>query len=116
MALTKARELRQRMTDAELLLWRRLRSRQVLGCKFRRQHQIGPFIVDFVCLEKKLVVEVDGSQHLENSSYDNSRTHFLEERSYCVARFWNHDVLLHTEYVLDRIAEYLESPSPQPSP
>jgi very-short-patch-repair endonuclease len=102
----KARQLRKNLTDAERLLWAKLRRRQLENCKFRRQHPIGNFIVDFVCLDKKLVIEVDGGQHLDNP-YDDRRTHWLEEQGYKVLRFWNHDVLAKTDAVLQAIHDAL---------
>lgn len=68
------------MTDAELALWRRIRYRQILGLKFRRQHPIGPYIVDFVCLERKLVIEIDGGQHMEQAAADGARSACLQSR------------------------------------
>lgn len=72
-----ARELRKNMTDAERIIWYYLRDRRLSGWKFRRQHPIGPFIVDFICIEKKLIVEVDGGQHNLNSEIDIKRTEYL---------------------------------------
>ena len=100
------RQLRKNMTDAERALWFRLRSRQVEGHKFRRQHPIGPYVVDFVCLEQRLVVEVDGSQHMDNP-HDESRTRWLNAEGYKVLRFWNNEVLLETDAVLEVIQEAL---------
>lgn len=88
-----SRDLRRNMTDAERKLWQRLRSRQVEGQKFRRQHPIGPYVVDFVCLEARLIVEVDGGQHANRLPYDRCRTEWLEARGFRVLRFWNHEVL-----------------------
>lgn len=88
-----ARDLRRDMTDAERLLWRHLRRRQVEGLKFRRQHPIGCFIVDFVCIEAALVIEVDGGQHGERQEQDAARTIWLNRQGYRVLRFWNNDVL-----------------------
>ena len=75
---TAAKDLRQLTTDAEQRLWRRLRNRQVCGAKFRRQHPLPPYVVDFVCLENKLIIEADGGQHLERQAQDEKRTAFLE--------------------------------------
>ena len=99
------------MTDAEMCLWYRLRSHQVNGHKFRRQHRIGPFVVDFVCLEKRLIIEVDGSQHIDNAE-DVKRTCWLEREGYSVIRFWNNDVLQHTDNVVERIADILDETPP----
>lgn len=100
-----ARELRQNMTLAERRLWQYLRSRQLNGIKFRRQQTIGSYIVDFVCMEHRLVVELDGGQHAEQIEYDNKRTEFLNSQGYRVVRFWNNEVLQQTEVVLDKIVE-----------
>jgi very-short-patch-repair endonuclease len=106
-----ARKLRQNSTDAEFLLWNRLRSRAVGGCKFVRQEPIGRFIVDFVCRERRLIVEVDGGQHADNTS-DKVRDEWLACRGYRVLRFWNNDVLKNTDGVLETIAAALHSESP----
>jgi len=113
-----ARVLRKRMTDAERRLWRHLRDRQLGGWKFRRQHPVGPYIVDFICLEKKVVIEVDGGQHAENEEADGRRSAYLEKLGYHILRFWNNEVLQETEAVLTTIFERLnEAPAPpHPSP
>ena len=97
------RKLRQTMTDAERLLWQALRSRQMSDHKFSRQHPFDNFILDFVCLEKKLVIEVDGGQHGENQDLDNVRTEKLVSAGFRVLRFWNHEVLYQFEAVKERI-------------
>lgn len=108
-----ARQLRSQQTDAERALWRHLRGRNIDACKFRRQEVIGEFIVDFVCLDRKLIVEVDGSQHMQQSVADQSRTAGLERRGYRIIRFWNHEILCEIEAVLERIAaELIDSPHP----
>ena len=110
----KARTLRKRFTDAELKLWRHLRGRQIGGEKFRRQHPLGRYVVDFVCLEKKLVVEVDGGQHAA-SEYDKERTIWLESEGFRVIQFWNNEVLGDIGIVLEVIYwELKSSPSPWP--
>ncbi|MDR6989970.1 DUF559 domain-containing protein [Luteimonas sp. 3794] len=107
-----ARQLRRESTDAERLLWFHLRDRR-LGVKFRRQQPVGPFIVDFLSVEARLIVELDGSQHDEG--IDASRTCFLERRGYRVLRFWNHDALVRTESVLEVIlASVALTPTPLP--
>ncbi len=111
-----ARQLRRQQTDAERQLWRVLRDRQLQGFKFRRQHPIGCYIVDFCCLERKLVVELDGGHHLLQSEADQCRTDFLVNRGYQVLRFWDHEVLIESETVLEQVLRTLQSPSPQPSP
>jgi adenine-specific DNA-methyltransferase len=105
MSTERARELRKNATDAEQRLWRRLRDRQLLGLKFRRQHRIGPYIADFYCDECRLVIELDGGQHADAVTYDTRRTRYLEGTGLVVARFWNNDVLGNTEGVLTRICE-----------
>jgi very-short-patch-repair endonuclease len=109
--LTKrARELRSAMTDAERVLWRVLRSRQ-FGVRFRRQAPIGAYIVDFACLERKLVIEVDGGQHAE-SERDRDRDLWLQDRGFRVLRFWNHEVLTNAAGVASVILEALQGPPP----
>ena len=100
----RARELRQRMTPAEKALWQHLRNRQLHGLKFRRQHPVDRFIVDFYCAAKHLVVEVDGDIHEEQSEQDAARDAFLQERGYRVLRFRNEEVLNDIKAVLERIA------------
>jgi adenine-specific DNA-methyltransferase len=116
-----ARALRKQMTDAERLLWRHLRNRELGGWKFKRQYPVGPFIVDFICVEKNIVIEVDGGQHAENEALDLQRSAYLNKMGYRVLRFWNNEVLQETEAVLNAIFAILandkqNSPSPQPSP
>jgi len=115
MSRQRARQLRKSMTDAEQALWTRLRQRQVLGHKFRRQHPLGGYIVDFVCLAEKMVVEVDGGQHDENRDYDERRSHWLEQQGYQVLRFWNHEVLQHLDAVVRAIAAALPPPGLSPA-
>jgi very-short-patch-repair endonuclease len=100
-----ARELRKNLTDSEGLLWKHLRLRQIGGYKFRRQHPIGNYIVDFVCLEKRLIVEVDGSQHTEQSSYDSERDAWLNSQGYRVLRFWNNQIFNELDAVKERISK-----------
>jgi very-short-patch-repair endonuclease len=99
-----ARRLRRDTTDAEALLWRRIRDRALLGRKFRRQHPIGPYVADFVCIEARLAVELDGGQHDRRAEETSVRTAFLEGRGFRVLRFWNNDVLANLDGVLERIA------------
>ena len=103
MASPRARSLRKTPTDAEQKLWTVLRRQQIEGHRFRRQHPIGVYVVDFVCLAEKLVVEVDGGQHAENIHADAKRTAWLELRGYRVLRFWNNDVLRNTGGVVETI-------------
>ena len=115
-SVERARELRQTMTDAERLLWSRLRRRQVHGLHFRRQHPIGPFIADFACTRAKLVIELDGGQHVRLKDKDAARTRRLEQTGYRVLRFWNHDVLTQIDAVLQVIAAVTQAPPSQPPP
>ena len=88
-----ARQLRKESTDAEHKLWYLLRDRRFQGRKFRRQVPVGPFIADFVCVEERLIVELDGGQHTEHEERDQARTRYLEAAGYRVVRFWNNEVL-----------------------
>ncbi len=111
--LQRARELRRDATDAEKLLWHLLRNRQLMGHKFRRQHPIGSYILDFYCHEANLAIELDGGQHAEEkqAQYDLERTSNLEAEGIRVLRFWNHQTLTETEAVLEMILDALP-PSP----
>jgi very-short-patch-repair endonuclease len=93
------------MTDAERKLWQRLRQRQVLGLKFRSQAPFGKYVVDFACLEKRLIIEIDGKQHKDRIEYDVKRTAWLKSQGFDVLRFWNTDVLQNMEGVLERIVQ-----------
>ena len=101
------RQLRNTPTDAEHYLWQRLKRPQLENCKFRRQHPFGNYVLDFVCLERGLVVEVDGSQHVESAAPDARRTQFLESAGFIVLRFWNNDVFGNPQGVLEAIQEQL---------
>ena len=110
-----ARRLRRDMTDAEQKLWSRLRNRQLRSMKFRRQLVIENFIADFVCVEARLVVELDGSQHAEATEADRLRSDAIETAGYLILRFWNHDVLTNIDGVLEEINQTLAArPSPAP--
>jgi very-short-patch-repair endonuclease len=112
------RRLRNAPTDAEHKLWRMLRGRQLEGCKFRRQHPFADFILDFACLERRIVVELDGGQRSESVRDDAERTRILESAGFSVLRFWNNDALANTTGVLEAIRQSLEAratPSP-PNP
>ena len=97
-------QLRKKLTPAERKLWARIRNDQ-LGVTFRRQHAIGNFIPDFVCVEKKLILELDGSQDLEQVEYDSERTKYFETLGYKVIRFWNNDVTNRIDSVLTVILD-----------
>jgi very-short-patch-repair endonuclease len=113
----KARELRRSETDAERKLWHFLRDRQLGGHKFRRQHPVGPYIADFACVERGLIVELDGGQHVEEQRYDARRTEFLVTRGFRVIRFLDDEALTQIDAVRESILRELESsPSPHPSP
>ncbi|MBI1815525.1 MAG: endonuclease domain-containing protein [Deltaproteobacteria bacterium] len=111
-----ARKLRSDQTDAEQKLWQKIRAGQVNGAKFRRQHPVGPYFADFCCDERRLVIELDGSQHAMNVARDDARTAYLEAQSYRVLRFWDNEVLNNMESVLARICDALRSPHPSPLP
>jgi len=110
--LGRARDLRRQSSDAERALWRVLRGRRLDGYKFRRQVVIEPYIVDFVCLDARLIIEADGGQHADQAAYDSRRTSALESMGYRVLRFWNDEILGQLPGVLERIGQALrESPS-----
>ncbi len=103
-------ELRKNQTPQEVLLWARLRRNQ-LGFKFKRQHSIGPYILDFYCPDKKIAVELDGSQHLDNKEYDQERDNYLLGLEIKTLRFWNNEVNANIDGVLQKISSELDSPS-----
>ncbi len=103
----KRRSLRKNPTPQEVILWSRLR-RKSLGHRFRRQHAIGKYIVDFCCTEKKLIIEIDGWQHKENIPYDTDRTVYFQGFGYMVLRFWNNDINDNLNGVILKIEEYLK--------
>ena len=107
-----AKQLRANMTEAEKALWYHLRAKRFLGVRFYRQKIIGRYIVDFVSLEAKLVIELDGSQHLDNVEYDESRTYYLETQGFQVIRFWNQEILTNMRNVLDIIALHIANSPP----
>ena len=107
--LLHAKRMRRSPTDAEALLWRQLRAGRLCQYKFKRQQPIGRFIVDFVCFTHKLIIEVDGGQHLDLQSADEVRTAWLQKQGLQVIRFWNDDVLQRCESVLEEIVRVLES-------
>ncbi len=107
---TRSRQLRKDMTDAERALWQELRDREKFSIKFRRQFPIGQYIADFVCLEHRLIVEVDGGQHLQSAD-DDQRTRWLELNGFRVLRFWNNDVLKNRQGVCEAIWQELRKAS-----
>jgi very-short-patch-repair endonuclease len=109
-AFSRARSLRSNMTDAELRLWQRLRAHRLEGLSFRRQVPIGSYIVDFVCVAERLIIEVDGGQH--SSSRDDARDAWLSSQNFRILRFWNNDVLSNLEGVLERILEAVRQSPP----
>lgn len=102
-----AKQLHRNMTSAEVKLWAKLRAHQ-LNIHFRNQHAIGKYVVDFCAPRKKLIIELDGSQHLEQEEYDQERTHYLESQGYTVLRFWNNQVMSNIESVILAITQALE--------
>ena len=107
-----ARTLRIQSTDAEKLLWSKIRGRQIEGCKFRRQQLFGSYIVDFVCFEQKVVIELDGGQHAMSRGGDAKRDKWITGEGFVVIRFWNNEVLQNLEGVVETIRKRLVSPSP----
>ena len=112
----KARALRRRQTEHERLLWKRIRNRKLQNLKFRRQVPIGSYIVDFACMEKRLVIEVDGTSHANTQQYDLDREEYLRTRGFMTVRFTNRHVHEAMDWVLGQIAEAAELCSPPPSP
>ena len=111
--LDNAKILRRTMTDAEQKLWYFLRAHRFMGKKFKRQKPLGRYVVDFVCLEEKLIIELDGGQHADSLEYDRERDSWLRSQGYTVLRFWNNQLMNETESVLEQIRLTL---SPDPSP
>ncbi len=111
--LQNAKSLRSNQTDAEQKLWYHLRAHRFMGLKFKRQKPIGRYIADFICVEQKLIVELDGGQHADQTAYDTERDGWLRGEGYTVLRFWNNEVMQGMEGVLERIRLTL---SPDPSP
>lgn len=107
MASPRARHLRQNMTEAERALWAQLRRRQAGGSRFRRQAPVGNYIVDFLCLETRLIVEVDGGQHAARTEQDPKRTRWLNSQGFRVIRFWNTEILENMDGVMETILRTL---------
>jgi very-short-patch-repair endonuclease len=108
----RAKALRKTQTDAEKLLWYRLRNRQLLDLKFRRQRAIGKYIADFACIEVGLVIELDGGQHLEQLAYDAQRTADMQQLGFQTLRFWDNEVLKETDAVMEKIRQVAETLTP----
>ena len=109
-----SRFLRKNMTDAEQLLWKHLRLRQILRYKFRRQAPIGKYIVDFVCFEKKIIIELDGGQHNFEKQKDLSRDAWLRSQGFRILRFWNNDVMQNCGGVLQEVLKQIDPPPSLP--
>jgi very-short-patch-repair endonuclease len=107
--------MRRIATDAERQFWHLVRNRQFGGHKFKRQFLIGLYIVDFVCLEAGLIVELDGGQHADQTNYDTARDTFLKARGFRVLRFWNTEFFTNRDGVLETLLCQLEMP-PHPNP
>lgn len=121
--LENAKSLRRTQTDAEQKLWYHLRAHRFMGKKFKRQKPMGRYVVDFVCLEEKLIIELDGGQHADNVEYDRERDSWLRSEGYTVLRFWNNEMLNEMEGVLERMRMEIDNKivlndtlSPDPSP
>ncbi len=100
-----ARELRKNQSDTERVLWHYLRNRHLMNLKFRRQEPIGNYIADFMCYEKRLIVEVDGGQHTIQEEYDRRRSEWIEKQGFRILRFWDNEVLENMEGVIYRILD-----------
>ncbi|CAD5358333.1 Endonuclease domain-containing protein [Enterobacter cancerogenus] len=113
-----AKQLRRELTSEERHLWYLLRGRRFSRYKFRRQHPVGHYILDFACCEARLAVELDGGQHDESQNYDEQRSLWLTQKGWHVIRFWNNELWNNEEAVLETILETLQAllPSPRPSP
>jgi very-short-patch-repair endonuclease len=112
-----AKHLRKKSTDTESVLWKQLRAKRFEGLKWRRQEPIGKYIVDFVCYEKRIIVECDGSQHLVQKDKDSIRDEWLRDRGYKILRFWDNEVLQNLDIVLETIWKVSsDHPPPHPLP
>ena len=112
----KSRLLRKNQTEAERILWQRLRNRGLQGYKFRRQVAVGPYVVDFMCQSAHLIIEVDGGQHAANREYDQFRDAFLWATGYEVLRFWNNEIMGNLDGVLETLAQTLSHGENYPHP
>ncbi|MCH2394401.1 MULTISPECIES: endonuclease domain-containing protein [Oceanibaculum] len=108
MPTRNARRFRVKQTEAETALWKRLRNGQLCGVKFRRQHPVGPYTVDFVAIAEMLIIELDGGQHALQQARDDQRTAYLSQQGYRIIRFWNNEVLENPDGVMLRIRALLE--------
>lgn len=106
--MQNGRNLRKNMTPAEQRSWKHLRGKRLGGYRFRRQQPLGQYILDFVCVDAKLVIEIDGGQHAEQTAYDETRTRYLQNLGFAVIPFWNNEVLQQTDAVLTAILHKLE--------
>jgi very-short-patch-repair endonuclease len=115
---TRARSLRRDLTDAERIIWNEVRAKRLRGAVFRRQTPVGPFIVDFVCHDAWLIIEIDGGQHFEekHEKRDARRDAFLTSKGFCVLRFNNDDVMTNRDGVLETIATAVEHALSPPLP
>jgi very-short-patch-repair endonuclease len=111
----RARHLRKNLTDTERFVWHRLRKRQLAHFKFRRQMPLGPFIVDFISLERRVILELDGGQHTEQAEEDQKRTEWLQGQGFRVLRFWNHEVWKDWDAIEQVLWEALEAVPPTPT-
>ena len=111
--LSFARQLRRQQTDAERLLWSRLRGHRFLSLQFRRQHPLAPYVLDFYCAELALAVELDGGQHADAQAHGQQRTDFLAARGLTVLRFWNNEVMSNLEGVLEQLRGFVERTAPE---
>ena len=109
---SRAKQLHRDMTPAEVRLWARLRAHRLEGVHFRNQHAIGKYIVDFCAPRKKLIIELDGSQHMEQAGYDEGRTEYLESNGYQGIRFWNKDVMKDMDSVIRAIIQAMDAEHP----
>jgi very-short-patch-repair endonuclease len=107
-----AKRLRRTQTNADRILWFRLRDRRLAGLKFKRQFPINRFVVDFFCADAKLVIELDGGQHSQRVAIDEKRTEILESMGYLALRFWNNDVMRNIEGVMEDILSPIRTPDP----
>ncbi|HAI73780.1 MAG TPA: DNA (cytosine-5-)-methyltransferase [Candidatus Moranbacteria bacterium] len=105
--LQRSRNLRKNATPQEIIIWSRIKNRNFKKLKFRRQYQLGKYIVDFICLEKKLIIELDGWQHSEQENYDLERTNYLERQGFKVIRIWNEEINSNLDGVFLKLEEFL---------